>query len=98
MVEVCRWVCQFVALCVCVCGGCDIGLCSCTRYRFVFMAATLQHWGRHDPGSVPIVPGERFHGPFGVATAGVALGMTVVLSNRRARTHCHLLPPARDRI
>ena len=20
-------------------GGCDIGLCSCTRYRFVFMAA-----------------------------------------------------------
>ena len=55
-------------------------------------------WGRHDPGSVPIVPGERFRRPFGVAIAGVALGVAVVLSNRHAQTHCRLLLPARDRI
>ena len=41
-----------------------------------------------------IVPG----GSLNVAATGVALGVTVVLSNQRTRTHCRLLLQARDRI
>ena len=37
-------------------------------------------------------------GPLSVAATGVALGVAVVSSNRRVRTHCHLPLQVRDRI
>ena len=49
-------------------------MCGCVGYH--------NPWGRHNPGSVPIVPGERFRGPLGVATAVVALGVAVACSCR----------------
>ena len=54
------------------------------------MLGIIDPWGRHDPGNVSVVPGERFRGPLSVAATGVELGVDVVLSNQRARTHCRL--------
>ena len=54
--------------------------------------------GSHDPGDLAVIPGGRFLGPLSVAATGVAVGVAMVLFNRRARTHYRLLLQVRDRI
>ena len=53
--------------------------------------------GSHDPCDLAVIPGGgRFLGALGVAATGVAVGVAVVSSNRRAQTHHHLHRLVRD--